>query len=51
VTRFLKRKLRLKVNEAKSAVDRPWNRTFLGFTFTKRQVNRRNVSEKALKAF
>ena len=37
VTRVLKRKLRLKVNEAKSAVDRPWNRTFLGFTFTKRQ--------------
>jgi RNA-directed DNA polymerase len=51
VTRFLKRKLRLKVNEAKSAVDRPWNRTFLGFTFTKRQSNRRKVSEKALKAF
>jgi RNA-directed DNA polymerase len=51
VTRFLKRKLRLKVNEAKSAVDRPWNRTFLGFTFTKRQFNRRKVSEKALKAF
>jgi RNA-directed DNA polymerase len=51
VTRFLKRKLRLKVNEAKSAVDRPWNRTFLGFTFTKCQFNRRKVSEKALKAF
>jgi RNA-directed DNA polymerase len=51
VTRFLKRKLRLKVNETKSAVDRPWNRTFLGFTFTKRQANRRKVSEKALKAF
>jgi RNA-directed DNA polymerase len=51
VTRFLKRKLRLKVNEAKSAVDRPWNRTCLGFTFTKRQFNRRKVSEKALKAF
>jgi RNA-directed DNA polymerase len=51
VTRFLKRKLRLTVNEAKSAVDRPWNRTFLGFTFTKRQFNRRKVSEKALKTF
>lgn len=51
VTRFLERKLRLKVNEAKSAVDRPWNRTFLGFTFTKRQSNRRKVSGKALKAF
>jgi RNA-directed DNA polymerase len=51
VTRFLKRRLRLTVNEAKSAVDRPWNRTFLGFTFTRRQPNRRQVSEKALKAF
>jgi RNA-directed DNA polymerase len=51
VTRFLKRKLRRTVNEAKSAVDRPWNRTFLGFTFTKRPSNRRKVSEKALKAF
>jgi RNA-directed DNA polymerase len=51
VTRFLKRKLRLTVNEAKSAVDRPWNRTFLGFTCTKRQSHRRKVSEKALKAF
>jgi RNA-directed DNA polymerase len=51
VTRFLERKLRLTVNEAKSAVDRPWNRTFLGFTFTRRQSNRRKVSEKALKAF
>ena len=51
VRRFLERKLRLKVNEAKSAVDRPWNRTFLGFTFTRRQSNRRKVSDKALKAF
>jgi RNA-directed DNA polymerase len=51
VRRFLERKLRLKVNEAKSAVDRPWNRTFLGFTFTRRQSNRRKVSAKALQAF
>jgi RNA-directed DNA polymerase len=51
VTRFLERRLRLKVNEAKSAVDRPWNRKFLGFTFTRTRPNRRKVSEKALKAF
>jgi RNA-directed DNA polymerase len=51
VTRVLERKLRLKVNEAKSAVDRPWNRTVLGFTFTTRPSNRRKVSEKALQAF
>lgn len=51
VRRFLERTLRLKVNAAKSAVDRPWNRTFLGCTCTRRQFNRRQVSEKALKAF
>lgn len=51
VTRFLERKLRLKVNETKSAVARPWNRTFLGFTFTRRRCDWRQVSEKALKAF
>jgi RNA-directed DNA polymerase len=35
VTRWLAKKLRLKVNQSKSAVDRPWNRKFLGFTFTR----------------
>ncbi|MHB9081936.1 MAG: reverse transcriptase domain-containing protein [Pirellulaceae bacterium] len=34
VTRWLATKLRLQVNQSKSAVDRPWNRKFLGFTFT-----------------
>ena len=34
VTRWLDKKLRLKVNQSKSAVDRPWKRKFLGFTFT-----------------
>ncbi len=32
VTRFLERRLKLKVNEAKSAVGRPSNGKFLGFT-------------------
>jgi RNA-directed DNA polymerase len=32
--RFLTKRLKLKVNQQKSAVDRPWNRKFLGFTFT-----------------
>jgi RNA-directed DNA polymerase len=35
VIKFLTTKLKLKVNEQKSAVDQPWNRKFLGFTFTK----------------
>lgn len=41
VTRYLGRKLKLQVNVAKSGVDRPWRRVFLGFTFTGRRPNRR----------
>lgn len=33
ITDFLENKLKLKVNKDKSAVDRPWKRKFLGFTF------------------
>jgi RNA-directed DNA polymerase len=33
VIRFVEGKLRLKVNREKSAVDRPWNRKFLGCSF------------------
>ena len=50
VARFLERRLKLTVNVAKSAVDRPWRRTFLGFTFTGRRPHRRQVSAKALQA-
>ena len=32
--RFLSCRLRLRVNREKSAVDRPWNRTFLGYSMT-----------------
>lgn len=39
VTRFLTERLKLQVNEAKSAVDRPWKRKFLGFSFTNRKAN------------
>ena len=34
VTHFLEAKLRLRVNRDKSTVDRPWKRTFLGYTVT-----------------
>lgn len=34
MTRYLGERLSLVVNEAKSAVDRPWKRKFLGFSFT-----------------
>ena len=35
VTRFIEDSLRLTVNTRKSAVDRPWNRKFLGFTVSR----------------
>jgi RNA-directed DNA polymerase len=50
VTRFLATRLKLAVNAAKSAVDRPWRRTFLGVTCTGQRPNRRRVSKKALEA-
>ena len=44
---FLEKRLKLKVNEHKSAVDRPWRRRILGFTFTCGHHYRRSVSKKA----
>jgi RNA-directed DNA polymerase len=34
ITAFLEQRLKLKVNAAKSAVARPWQRTFLGYSMT-----------------
>lgn len=34
VTSFVEKRLKLKINTAKSAVDRPWNRKFLGYSMT-----------------
>jgi RNA-directed DNA polymerase len=49
ISRYLEKHLKLSVNEAKSAVDRPWRRQFLGFTVSWK-LNRR-ISEKAIKRF
>jgi hypothetical protein len=38
VTSFLRDRLRLMVNEAKSAVDRPWRRKFLGFSICRKDL-------------
>lgn len=48
VTGFLQRRLKLKVNEAKSAVARPQERKFLGFTFTYGSEPKRRIAPKAL---
>jgi RNA-directed DNA polymerase len=48
VTSFLWRRLKLKVNEAKSAVARPQERKFLGFSFTGGAEVKRRIAPKAL---
>lgn len=49
VQRFVERKLRLKVNEKKSAVDRPWRRKFLGFSFTSSREPKVRVAKESMK--
>ncbi len=51
VTDFLTRQLKLKVNEAKSAVAFPWQRKFLGFSFTSGRSPKRRIAPQALKRF
>jgi RNA-directed DNA polymerase len=51
VTRFITQQLKLKVNQAKSAVARPQERTFLGFTFSAGPVVTRVIAPKALGRF
>lgn len=48
---FIERKLKLRVNEAKSAVARPWERKFLGFSFTNHLQPRRRVAPEAVRRF
>src|SRR5580693_5800522 len=51
ITRFITHRLKLKVNEAKSAVARPQQRKFLGFTFTDGPEIKRTIAPKALERF
>jgi RNA-directed DNA polymerase len=51
VTRFITDTLRLKVNETKSAVARPQERKFLGFSFTAGPEIKRAIAPKALHRF
>src|SRR6056297_1995647 len=48
VGRFLEKRLRLQVNRAKSAVDRPWKRSFLGYTVTWHRQPRLKVAPKSV---
>ena len=51
MTQFITQKLKLKVNEAKSAVARPQQRKFLGFSFTASPEVKRVIAPKALDRF
>lgn len=52
ISRFVTVRLKLKVNQSKSAVDRPQNRKFLGFTFTGgKQPNRRKIAPESEQRF
>jgi len=51
ITHFITGKLKLKVNELKSAVARPAERKFLGFSFTSGRQPKRRVAPKSLLRF
>ena len=51
LTQFLAKRLKLKVNQAKSAVDRPWNRKYLGYSMTFNKQPRLKVAPASVKRF
>ena len=51
LTRFIERRLKLQINTEKSAVARPWHRSFLGFTVKDDPAFRRCIAAKAVTRF
>ena len=51
LTRFVETRLKLKVNTEKSAVDRPWNRKFLGYSMTIHRHPLLKVAPESLQRF
>src|SRR5512138_714802 len=51
ITRFIMTKLKLKVNGQKSVVARPWERKFLGFSFTAYWEPKRRIAPQAVLRF
>lgn len=45
VTRFVEKRLKLKINAVQSAVDRPWKRKFLGYSMTSARQPKLNPAE------
>jgi len=48
LVRFMATRLKLKVNDQKSAVAEPWERKFLGFSFTSGPTPKRRIAPKAV---
>ena len=48
ITEFLEKRLKLKVNATKSAVDRPWKRKFLGYSMTWEVKPRLKVAQRSV---
>ncbi len=51
ISAFLEKRLKLKVNRAKSAVDRPWKRTFLGYSMTSNREPKLKVAKESVQRF
>jgi RNA-directed DNA polymerase len=51
LTRFITKRLKLVVNEAKSAVARPWERRLLGLSLTRHRAPKRRLAPQAVKRF
>jgi RNA-directed DNA polymerase len=51
IVRFITRRLKLKVHDEKSTVARPWERKFLGFSFTVNREPKRRIAPKAVHRF
>ena len=51
LTRFIEGRLKLQINAQKSALARPWQRSFLGFTVTDEPQPRRRIADKAVTRF
>lgn len=51
VSRYLTTALKLRVNQEKSAVGRPWERKFLGFSFSSHKQPKRRIAKQSLQRF
>ena len=51
ISKFITRKLKLKVNQSKSKIDRPWRCKFLGFRIIAGKQSKRSIAPSSLRRF